>query len=93
MSEKNVINEVLSERGSRYGGFTENSELTQKLNDLIVSHPKYELLSNSHRETLHMIFHKISRMVNGDNNYTDNLIDIIGYSQLLLNEIENKNKR
>ena len=44
-------------------------------------------LNPSQKQALEVIADKIARMLNGDPNYDDNWQDIIGYSQLVLNEI------
>ena len=35
-----------------------------------------------------MVQHKIARILNGDPNYIDNWIDLVGYSQLVVNRLE-----
>jgi hypothetical protein len=55
--------------------------------ELLMSGENAEALESHHLEAIHMIIHKLSRMVNGDPDYEDNIVDIIGYAQLLLNEI------
>ena len=40
------------------------------------------------REALEMIQHKIARIINGDPNYADSWVDIAGYAQLVVNELE-----
>jgi hypothetical protein len=34
-----------------------------------------------------MIAHKIGRMLNGDSTYLDNAVDIVGYAQLMLDDM------
>ena len=48
----------------------------------------WERLNPSQAQALEVIADKIARMLNGDPNYDDNWQDIIGYSQLVLNEIQ-----
>jgi hypothetical protein len=84
------VKNTLAQRGNRYGGIEENAELTQHMMDSIIEYQ--HKLSPVHKECLHMIFHKISRMVVGDPNYADNAHDIAGYAKLLedyINEHEN----
>jgi hypothetical protein len=40
------------------------------------------------RESLEMIAHKISRIVNGDANYMDSWVDIAGYAQLVIDKLQ-----
>ena len=35
-----------------------------------------------------MIAHKISRIVNGDANYMDSWVDIVGYAQLVIDKLQ-----
>jgi hypothetical protein len=77
------IIKTLTERGCRYGSFEDNAIVTSGLMDVIEQAPRYNDLSPVHVEALHMIFHKISRMVCGDPDYSDNAHDIIGYATKL----------
>jgi len=77
------INNTLEQRGSRYGSFESNATITQTLMATAMQGETAHTLKQEHKEALHMIFHKIARMVNGDNMYEDNVHDIIGYAKLL----------
>ena len=79
----NNIKNTLDERGSRYGKFEDNADITQELVRVIERAPNYSKLTNQHVEAFHMIFYKISRAVCGDPNYVDNIHDIVGYAKLL----------
>lgn len=76
------IKEVLKERGSRYGKFKDHAEVTQKLKLVMRDHPRWCFLTPSKKEALEMIAHKIGRILNGDPDYLDNWVDIVGYAQL-----------
>lgn len=84
-----MIEEVLNQRQSTYGDFTKNAEIAQTLKYFIKQGDSYNNMSVVQCEALDMIVHKIARIVNGDPNYIDNWIDLCGYSQLVINEIEN----
>jgi len=77
------IEKVLEQRGSRYGDFKDNAELAQALLKKTLDAPGAKRLTPVHIEAVHMIFHKISRMVNGDIWYDDNMTDVEGYASLL----------
>jgi len=83
------INEVLSERGSRYGKFKDHAEVTQKLKYIIRLHmgARYDRLETDQQEALDMIAHKIGRIVNGDPNYADSWVDIAGYAKLVADRL------
>lgn len=76
------IEKTLEERGGTYGPYRDNADLTQDLYACIIDHKNYDQLDSSHKETIHMIFHKISRIVNGNPNFHDSWHDIEGYARL-----------
>lgn len=78
------INQVLAERGSRYGAFADQAQLAQALKGVMREAPGWQRLSDAQREGLEMIQHKVARMLNGDPRYQDNAVDICGYAQLVL---------
>lgn len=84
MEKPTEIEDVLQERGSRYGSFEDNARISQDLKDVCTGgqelHPVF-------KEALDNICQKISRVVNGDQFYEDNWVDIIGYAQLALDYI------
>jgi hypothetical protein len=81
------INEVLAERGNRYGAFDGHADVTQELKDALRGRPGWNRLNVSQKEALEMICHKIGRIINGDPNYDDSWIDIAGYSQLVVDQL------
>jgi len=85
---KQQVDEILAERGSRYGEFKGHAELTQSLKrNFCIYAINYSKLTPSMRETIEMIFHKLGRIGNGDPTYLDSWIDIIGYTQLVIDEL------
>lgn len=85
------VKTILKERGNRYGEFKDNADISQALKNRITHGKSYQELDTIHKEALHNILQKIARIVNGDPNYIDNWVDIIGYSQLVLDEIDKQN--
>ena len=81
----NKVEDTLIQRGNRYGCSVRNAQLTQTLmNEVnLASAREGTHLSAVHKEYLHMIMHKISRMVVGDPWYADNVHDIGGYAKLI----------
>lgn len=67
------IDQILTDRGSRYGEFEGHAGVTQTLKRTMRSHPNWKRLSDHHREALEMIQHKIGRILNGDPTYRDNV--------------------
>ena len=78
------VESVLQERGNRYGKFEDNARISQKLKDVCTGgqelHPVF-------KEALDNICQKIARVVNGDQFYEDNWVDIQGYAKLALDYI------
>ena len=85
------INSTLNRRGSKYGPFEDNANMTQSMLAIIEKSPNYKDLPTQHKEAFHMIFHKISRAVCGDPMYADNAHDIAGYASLLEKYINQEN--
>jgi hypothetical protein len=82
------INNILDERGNRYGDFSSNATTTQLIKQAINLGDTTDKLLFYQREALEMIAHKISRIVNGDANYMDSWVDIIGYAQLVIDKLQ-----
>ena len=84
------IQEILAERGSRYGKFSSHAAITQTIKDVMcgaVVDTNWARLSGSQKEALDMVAHKIGRILNGDPDYVDSWMDIIGYTQLVVDEL------
>jgi hypothetical protein len=92
MKKQDQISKILDERGNRYGSFDSHAHLTMILKIAIEDHiKKYRqepILSADQYEALHMICHKIGRIVNGDPNYADSWIDIAGYAKLVSDRLQ-----
>ena len=82
------IEEVLEERGKRYGEFNGHARITQGIKSLMISGRSWTACSPSQREALDMIAHKIGRIVNGDPYYLDSWVDISGYNELVVKELQ-----
>jgi hypothetical protein len=82
--------DLLKERGSRYGVFRGHAFITQTLSNFVLDEldRRDKTLSSDQREALHMIFHKIGRIVNGDPDYSDSWHDIAGYAKLVADRLD-----
>lgn len=87
-----TIQGVLDERGKRYAKFIDNASVAQDLKSIVHNSKNYLSMKSDQQEALDMICSKISRMVTGEAEYEDNLVDIIGYSQLVLDRIRQDKK-
>ncbi len=82
-----MIEQILEERGNRYGEFAEHARLTQEIKDTLRSGSNWYKCTDSQMEALEMIAHKMARIVNGDPTYIESWRDIGGYNQLVIDEL------
>ena len=76
------ITDTLRDRGNVYGDFADNAKTAQDLLDVARQSPNYLAMSKAQKEALHMMFHKIARLLNGDHTHLDSAHDMTGYSKL-----------
>jgi len=84
-----TLNDILDERGERYGAFTGHAEVTQDLKKAIAHHlnMREKVLAPDQQEALDMICHKIGRIINGDADYADSWVDAAGYPKLVADRL------
>jgi hypothetical protein len=89
------MEDILDERGKRYGEFEGHANVSQAIQQIMVSgyaaaHPGANIteLRADQREALSMIAHKIGRIINGDPDYADSWVDIAGYAKLVSDRLE-----
>ena len=82
-----TTDDILAERGRRYGDFDKHADIAQSLKKAMASTPGWQRLAPDQREALEMNAHKIGRVLNGDPNYADNWEDIAGYAKLVANRL------
>lgn len=85
------VQEVIQQRNKTYGGFEEVSKAFIDILHALQSNQKQDL-PPPHRTSLIMISQKLARICTGDINYKDNWVDIAGYSQLVVDYLEKKEK-
>lgn len=87
------ITETLNERKSTHGDYSEHAQITQDLKKVIQSTSLYgsRAMSDTQRETLDMICHKIGRILAGNPNFFDHWHDIAGYATLSANLCKEEN--
>lgn len=88
------VNDILNERGSRYGNYLEQTKITFALMDIINGSlsERDKMLANDQSDAFYMIAVKISRIINGDPDYADNWRDIAGYATLVADRLEGKSR-
>lgn len=83
----NEVDNLLAERGKRYGEFEALAKISQNLKVLIGTSGNFNELASDQQESLEMIAHKIARILNGDPNYLDSWLDIAGYAKLVADRL------
>jgi hypothetical protein len=80
---------LLAEREKTHGPYPVKCEIIQELKDVMVSRggSGWTRLSHVQKESLHMIVHKIGRILSGDPNVVDHWDDIAGYAKLVSREL------
>lgn len=86
--ESGGINSTLNERGSRYGSFSEHARVTQNIKRAYQNSRTWKGLPDDMKEVLEMLAHKAGRILNGDPNYKDSWHDMIGYTKLIEERLE-----
>ena len=86
-------NDILTERGKRYGNYLKQTTISQDLKYIITkSNGSFDDMLPDQRDCLEMIAVKISRILNGDPNYADNWRDIAGYASLVADRLDGKER-
>ena len=85
-------NEVLKERGNRYGNYQNQTRISSEIITAYKSNTasNFNQLESDQEDALVMIAVKISRILNGDPDYSDNWRDIAGYATLVAGRLEQK---
>ena len=90
------VEQVLEERGKRYGIFMNQARIAQSLH--IVLRQGIEMAGKNtfdfapdQLEAINMIVNKIARIYNGDPHYADSWRDIACYATLVADRLDNEN--
>jgi len=81
------IDLILEQRGDNYGEFCDHAFVTQHIKNEMKMGDAWDKMTNSQRESLEMIAHKIGRICNGNPNYKDSWVDIAGYATLVAKQL------
>jgi hypothetical protein len=87
-----TIDDILDDRGKRYGNYLEQATITQRIRLAMSEGLGDRQLAYDQADAIHMIAVKLSRIINGDPNYPDNWRDIAGYAQLVADRLEGKSR-
>lgn len=94
--DQSNLQEILLDRGKRYGSFTDNSQIAQSIKNVLKTSRFWNDLHSDQKEALDQIASKVSRILTGDPTYIDNWDDIAGYATLVADELrrqENERQR
>ena len=81
---------VLKERGTRYGNYLAQTKISRELLGIIAKHKPQ--MDSDQEDALMMFCVKISRILNGDPDYSDNWRDIAGYATLVADRLDKAEK-
>ena len=84
--------QMIAERGQRYGRFEDGAEIMQQLKHIAHMSQAWERMKPIQREGMDMILHKIGRVLYGDPFYDDNWKDIAGYAKLIADYLNGDSK-
>jgi hypothetical protein len=82
------IDQVLGERGTRYGTFVESALVAQNVKAAMRHSAGWHSLTADAREALEMTATKVARILCGDPLYVDSWRDIEGYARLVADRLE-----
>lgn len=78
------LNETLEKRGSEYGDMREMAFTAQTLKQMLT----HDGMSNVQKECLDVICTKLARIANGNPDNRDSWLDIAGYAQLVVLDVD-----
>ena len=88
-----TVNDTLDERGKRYGNYLRQTEISNDLRTRMMNTPGWENLEVDQEDALTMIAVKISRILNGTPDYSDNWADIAGYATLVADRLDGNERQ
>lgn len=84
---------TLVERGKRYGNYRQQTEISREIRRIMVKGIGNKTLESDQEDALTMIAVKISRIINGDPDYSDNWRDISGYATLVADRLDGNERK
>lgn len=83
------LNRILEERRKQHGDFRDNAAIIQSFKRIAHNSPGWCRMSDTQREGVEMIMHKLGRILAGDPNHHDHWLDIGGYARITQECIQN----
>jgi hypothetical protein len=82
------IEDILKQREATHGDFPMKATTIQVLKNIMRGTEKWRDLSFAQQESLDMIMTKVGRILHGNPNEPDHWLDIIGYTKLISDKLE-----
>lgn len=82
------VDAILKDRHTRYGLFRDQAKISVALKRVLHASPNWKHLAPDQQEALEMNCVKVSRILMGDPNYSDNWRDIEGYAKLVADRLD-----
>lgn len=86
------IDQILEERGTRYGNYVGVSLIAQNIKTAMRHSLNWNSLPADAKESLEMVANKLGRILNGDCLYVDSWRDAEGYIKLVADRLEGLEK-
>ena len=84
---KDIVRDILEERGNTYGPFIHNATTAQELKAVVRRAPNWDELTPDMKEALDLILSKVARAVTSSCSHMDNWDDIAGYAMLVADRL------
>lgn len=84
------VDAILNERHNQYGTFAEQALISQNLKSAMRHSPNWQKLPADMKEALEMTATKMARILGGDFTYDDSWVDIVGYTQLIVDRLQGR---
>lgn len=84
----NSTDDLRMKRSSTHGDFAIGATLAVDIMELIHDAPNWPDMNPVQKEVVHMIIHKLQRIMTGDPNEDDHWNDIAGYAHLVIDKKE-----
>lgn len=82
--------EIMEQRGEIYGSYTKICQIAESIETSLRSGESWPMLRPEQKQSLKMMAHKMARVVCGNTQYRDNWLDMSGYAELVVKEIDRR---
>jgi hypothetical protein len=82
------VESLIADRKKTHGEFKDVAAISQATKRLWQSQARWAQLTDIQKEGLEYVAHKIARVLSGNSNFRDHWLDISGYVERVLEEID-----